>query len=378
MDNSKNNNVTKTKIVNSYIGGKIRNFFFITLVLHQKKWLHLILFVLTFVSCMISGVAFIGNKDPFDLLNIELGLEYALLLMFFLSAHEFGHYIAAKIHKVDVTLPYYIPFPISPIAPISFGTMGALIRIKGQIPNKKALFDIGVAGPLAGFLVCMFYLVYGVITLPPIEYLYNIHPNYYTTGIDSKGFYFGDNLLFLITKLLVNKDVFFPPMNEIYHYPYLNIAWFGMFVTALNMLPIGQLDGGHITYAMFGDKQHKLGKIFWWFIFLIGLASTIKFLVSMIIQHDEFLLNYINFNFYEYILKIATYINNEFDFLINGWNGWLLWALIGKFLIKIKHPPINDNSEIGTTRMIIGYVSLIIFILCFSYTGLYFFPYQMF
>ncbi len=125
----------------------------------------------------------------------------------------------------------------------------------------------------------MFYLVYGVITLPPIEYLYNIHPNYYTTGIDSKGFYFGDNLLFLITKLLVNKDVFFPPMNEIYHYPYLNIAWFGMFVTALNMLPIGQLDGGHITYAMFGDKQHKLGKIFWWFIFLIGLASDGHFAV---------------------------------------------------------------------------------------------------
>ena len=85
---------------------------------------------------MISGVAFIGNKDPLDLLNINLGLEYSLLLMIFLSAHEFGHYFAAKYHKVEVTLPYYIPFPISPIAPISFGTMGALIRIKGQIPNK--------------------------------------------------------------------------------------------------------------------------------------------------------------------------------------------------------------------------------------------------
>lgn len=377
MDTS-NNNVTKTKIVNSYIGGKIRNFFFITLVLHQKKWLHLILFVLTFVSCMISGVAFIGNKDPLDLLNIELGLEYSLLLMIFLSAHEFGHYIAAKIHKVDVTLPYYIPFPISPIAPISFGTMGALIRIKGQIPNKKALFDIGVAGPLAGFVVCMIYLVYGVLTLPPIEYLYNIHPNYYATGIDPKGFYFGDNLIFMITKLLVNKKAFFPPMNEIYHYPYLNIAWFGMFVTSLNMLPLGQLDGGHITYAMFGDKQHKLGKIFWWFIFIIGLLSIFKALTSAIIQFDTLFLEYINSELYSSLLNISLYINKNFAFWINGWNGWFLWALIGKFLIKIKHPPIFDNSEIGTTRMIIGYISLIIFILCFSYTGLYFIPYQLF
>lgn len=354
-------------------------FLYRVFVQKENLWLHILLFVITFLTCMISGVAFIGNKDPFDPDNINLGLEYAILLMIFLSAHEFGHYFAAKHHKVEVTLPFYIPFPISPIAPISFGTMGALIRIKSKIPNKKALFDIGVAGPLAGFVVCLFYLIYGLYTLPPIEYLYNIHPNYITDGIDPKGLYFGDTLLFKISKLFLDKGVFFPPMNKIYHYPYLNVAWFGMFVTMLNMLPLGQLDGGHITYAMFGNFQHKLGKVVWWFITLVGLGSILKFVFAMTIDYQAIISEYLGNQFVLSILNSSLYIENNFSILINGWNGWLLWALITKFLIKIKHPPVeDDNHSIGKIRMIIGYLSLIIFILCFSYSGLYFYPFALF
>lgn len=353
-------------------------FFYKLFVSNQKIWLHIVLFIITFVACMISGVAFIGNKDPFDLVNINLGLEYALLLMFFLSAHEFGHYFAAKYHKIDTTLPYYIPFPPTPLFPISFGTMGAVIRIKDQIPSKKALFDIGVAGPLAGFIVCLIYLIYGCYTLPGIDYLYKIHPNYIYEGLEINGLYFGDNLLFFFTKLFFNKEVFFPPMNEIYHYPFLNVAWFGMFVTSLNMLPLGQLDGGHITYAMFGNLQHKIGKVFWWFILILGLGSTFKLLENILVLYNIEIINIFNLNFYNYLLNFTTFFISKFTFLVNGWNGWLLWAIIIKFFIKIKHPIIDNEENIGFTRMLIGIISLIIFILCFSYNGLYFLPYQMF
>lgn len=327
---------------------------------------------------MISGVAFIGNKDPFDLININLGLEYASLLLFFLSAHEFGHYFAAKYHGIETTLPYYIPFPPTPLFPISFGTMGAVIRIKQQIPNKKALFDIGVAGPLAGFIVCFAYLIYGTITLPGIEYLYNIHPNYITNGLEVNGLYFGDNLLFYITKLFINKSTFYPPNNEIYHYPFLNVAWFGMFVTSLNMLPLGQLDGGHITYAMFGKLQHKIGKIFWWFILILGIGSTFKLFENLLVINNILLIDIIGLNFYNTILRLLTYVIEYFPYLVNGWNGWFLWAIIVKYFIKIPHPIIEDDENIGKTRQIIGFISLIIFLLCFSYNGLYFLPYQMF
>lgn len=332
---------------------------------------------------MVSGVAFLSNKDPFDLLNIYLGLQYAILLLFFLSAHEFGHYFAAKYHKVDVTLPFYIPFPISPVAPISFGTMGALIRLKGVIPNKKALFDIGVSGPLAGFVVCFFYFVYGFLTLPGKEFLYEIHPEYIVTGINQNGLYFGDNLLFYIGKLLLHKSTFFPPMNEIYHYPFLNVAWFGMFVTALNMLPLGQLDGGHITYAMFGEKQHKVGMIVWWLITIIGLGSIFKFIFGYSVIFQEEIVSFLGQSTFIAIGDMAEFMNKNLWWLIDGWNGWLLWAFITKFFIKIKHPPVNSNAdeeseEIGRVRMFFGYLSLIIFVLCFSYTGLYFLPYSLF
>lgn len=207
-----------------------------------------------------AGVAWL-NRDPMDIANFHLGLTYSILILTFLTFHEFGHYFAARIHKVDVTLPYYIPFPMI-LNP--FGTMGAVIRMRQQVNSRKALFDIGIAGPIAGFIVAAGMLIYGMTHLPPFEYIYDIHPEYQTTGVPTNGFAFGPNLLFIIfAKLFTSSpSVFLPPMNEIYHYPFLCVGWFGLLVTALNLLPVGQLDGGHIVYAIFKGKSKYVARTF--------------------------------------------------------------------------------------------------------------------
>ncbi len=144
----------------------------------QRLWLHIVLFLVTYLTTTLAGEAWRGVADPGDLANLHLGLEYATLVMFFITAHEFGHFIAARIHKVDATLPFYIPFPGAQYGSISFGTMGAVIRTRSKIPSNKVMFDIGVAGPIAGFIACIIILAIGFATLPGIEYLQHIHPGY--------------------------------------------------------------------------------------------------------------------------------------------------------------------------------------------------------
>ena len=155
------------------------------------------------------------NRDPFNLSNFHYGLTYSILILFVLSSHEFGHYFAAKIHKVTVTLPYFIPFPFIFLNP--FGTMGAVIKMRSPSRTRKALFDIGIAGPVAGFIASFFILVYGMTHLPDIYYLYSIHPEYMSTGIPITGFSFGTTLLYKGLSLLLvhSPGVFLPPMNEI-------------------------------------------------------------------------------------------------------------------------------------------------------------------
>src|SRR5205085_453169 len=141
----------------------------------------------------------------------QLGLPFGILIMLFLSAHEFGHYFAARRHGVDATLPYYIPMPPLILGSI-FGTMGAVIRTRSPIPNRKALFDIGVAGPLAGFVVALAYLIIGMVTMPGIDSLYAIHPEYRALGsIPDIGMHFGGFMLYDLLKILfVSPGHFFP------------------------------------------------------------------------------------------------------------------------------------------------------------------------
>ena len=340
-------------------------------VINKRLYIHILLFVVTFFSTALAGVQW-ANKDFTELLNWHYGLTYAVLIMTFLTAHEFGHYIAARLHKIDSTLPFYIPIPIPYIN--FFGTMGAVIKTRTPFTSRKALFDVGVAGPIAGFVVSFTFLCIGLLTLPSKEFIYSIHPEYLRLAggaIPATGLHFGDTLLYeIMTKLLANPNGFLPPMNEIYHYPFLNVGWFGLFVTALNLIPIGQLDGGHVVYAMFGKKWHSLiARVFWWTMLIIGFGTLLSLLHESL-QTDYPGKFYIFFQ--DLLYNPLNWLKHNFPWYMEGWGGWLFWALITKFLIKLDHPVIEDDEKLGTIRTILGWCAIAILILCFSYNGIYF------
>jgi len=307
-------------------------------VKHQQKyWLHLLLFVITLGTTIIAGHEWVkgfSNKTEFS--DLRFGIPYALSILFVLGTHEFGHFFAAKIHKVKATLPFFIPFP-SILGFLNFGTLGAVIKIKSPIPTKKALFDIGVAGPIAGFIASTALILYGFTHLPGKEYLLWIHPDYDlpTYGQNAMALVFGDSILFhFLREMLTNSKAFVPPMSEIYHYPYLCVGWFGYFVTAMNLIPVGQLDGGHVIYALFGEKkQYTISSIAMIFLIVFGVTGV-----------------------------LTSYFDLPFNF---GWSGWLFWAVVLFFVIKVKHPPVWDDAPLNTTRKIIGYATIIIFVVCF-------------
>jgi membrane-associated protease RseP (regulator of RpoE activity) len=300
----------------------------------SKQWvgysLHALLFIATFFTTTLAGVQWL-NRDPMELGNFALGLPYSLSLLLVLSAHEFGHFFAARFHGVKTTLPYYIPIPPFLLNP--FGTMGAVIRIRSALSSKKSLFDIGIAGPLSGLVPTMAILLFGFLTLPPKEYLYSIHPEYRALAqIPPVGLTFGSSALFWILSKIFSMGAFVPPMNEIYHYPFLCVGWFGLFITALNMIPVGQLDGGHILYALIGAKQGFVARIFFGLLIVIGASSFLPLFGRNI--------------------QIGT-------------AGWLLWAAILYFFIKLDHPEVQEVSDLGGTRRFLGWFTFVVFLLAF-------------
>lgn len=310
----------------------------INLKKNKRYWLHIGLFILTFITTTFAGVEWTtGNFGPYSLDTLLIGLPYSLSILFIITCHEFGHYFAAKYHKVEATLPYYIPFP--PITGfINFGTMGAVIKTVSPVKTKKEMFDIGIAGPIAGFIACLIILIYGFLNVPGEAYILSIHPDYLSPEYGKSGLnlVFGDTILFSFFKYLFAANAsFFPPMSEIYHYPFLCVGWFGLLITAMNMIPVGQLDGGHIAYTMFGEKNHfKIAVIAFVFLFIFGISGFVDSVLNL------------NLNI--------------------GWSGWLFWALILYFVIKLKHPPIEDDEPLDSKRMILGYISFMILLLSFS------------
>lgn len=304
----------------------------------HSPFLHLLLFGISLVTTIIAGMEWISpTPGPYSLLELTNAVPYSLSILFIIGVHEFGHYFAARFHRVDTTLPYFIPFP--PIAGfLNFGTMGAVIRTRSVVMNNRAMFDIGVAGPIAGFVASIIVLIYGFTHLPGVEYLLAIHPDYFssTYGEGAISLEFGNTIIFSIfNSIFANSDQFVPPMSEIYHYPYLTAGWLGLFITAMNMIPVGQLDGGHIVYSMFGTKKHE------------AIAS-----ISMIVL---------------IVLGVFGAIDSFTDFGIQfGWTGWLFWALILNFVIKVKHPPVVHFEPLDSKRMILGYISLFILVISFS------------
>lgn len=308
------------------------------IVKKHSPLINVFLFLISIATTVIAGMEWISpTPGPYSISELMKAVPYSFSILFIIGVHEFGHYFAARFHKVDVTFPYFIPFP--PIAGfLNFGTMGAVIKTRSAVLNNKAMFDIGVAGPIAGFIAAIIVLIYGYTNLPGVEYLLAIHPDYFApiNGENAISLQFGNTIIFEVLKIVfTNPDQFVPPMSEIYHYPYLTAGWLGLFITAMNMIPVGQLDGGHVVYSMFGTKIHEA----------VASISMILLIVLGVFG------------------ALDTFLELGFQF---GWTGWLFWALILNFIIKVKHPPVMHFEPLDTKRMILGYISLVILIISFS------------
>jgi membrane-associated protease RseP (regulator of RpoE activity) len=299
-----------------------------------KILLHLFLFIFTFFTVAVAGVQW-RNLDPFDLKNFTIGIPYAISVLLILGSHEFGHYLAARYHGIDATLPFFIPFPNIP-GFLNFGTLGAVIRTKSAIPSKKVMFDIGVAGPLAGFVVTLLVLIYGFMNLPGKEFILSIHPDYFTShvsqGLDLR---FGGSLLYDALSFIFTDPTrqFVPPMSEMYHYPFLCAGWFGLFITAMNLIPVGQLDGGHLAYTMFGSRHRLIARISFTILMVMGIAGFLP------------------------AFGIGPVL---------GWSGWIFWGLILFFIIKLDHPPVIDEAPLDPLRVKIGWITFFILLISFS------------
>jgi membrane-associated protease RseP (regulator of RpoE activity) len=262
----------------------------------------LVLFLLTAVSIFLVGaVSFVTveGRGSFILYDTGAGLRLMLGVLSILTAHEMGHYLAARYYRVDATLPFFIPFPSL------VGTLGAFIRIRSPIPHRRALFDIGVAGPLAGFLVCLPVLWLGL-------------RNASVVALDPEaGIFLGEPLLFQWMAALVCGPV--PDGMTLTLGPLGLAGWFGLFVTALNLIPVGQLDGGHVTYGLLLDRAHRISQVAWW------------------------------------VCVALVYFGPN----------WILWAVLLRLLGR-RHPPtLNDGLPPGRGREIVGVVSLVVFVVCF-------------
>jgi len=377
----------------------------------ERYWLHLLLFVLTLAFTVYAGARwssrllyYQAHDQTISLFFLTLnrawvldGLRYAIPFLGFLTVHEFGHYFAARYHRVRTSLPYYIPFPNG------IGTFGAVISIRQRIPDTRKLFDIGAAGPLAGFVVAFGVLLYGFATLPPPEYLLDLpghealkehirqHGTFPSTPPDS-----GQGTMVLVvgnTPLYWFLSQLFPnvpPMYEMYHYPVLFAGWLGLFFTALNLLPVGQLDGGHVLYALLGDKWHR--RFAQAFVFVLLVSGGIGFMerVRPILYEvgpwagraSWILLGAI---FYGYLYRLFGGMSRRTLFGLMGllggvavaiaigptlmqfgYVGWLVWTLLIVFLVRVKHPPVAHPKDLTPTRRVLGYAAIVIFILCFS------------
>lgn len=288
----------------------------------ENKNINLLLFALTIITTILTGALHVG-VNPFESWsNLFSGIPYAFAILAILGAHEMGHYFYALKHRIYATLPYFLPiwWP-----GFGFGTLGAFIKMKSPIHNKKALFDVGIAGPIAGFVLSIMFLIIGFSLLPDstgvIQYVETIHewsPN------GEGAFTIGDSILFDFIKAFMGADHL--PMWEIYHFPFIFAGWIGLFVTSLNLMPIGQLDGGHISYALFGRNAKY-----------IAIAAFIA------------------------LALLNLYSSN-----------WLLWTVLILFVIRLKHPPtLDDSIELDENRKILGYISYLVFITCFSPSPFY-------
>ncbi len=361
------------------------------------------LFIITIATTTIAGSQWCFGKnffsETYSWSDFATGLSFSVPLLLILTVHEFGHYFVAMYHKVKASLPYYIPIPPIPYLLTNIGTMGAVIRLRSRPVSNVQNFDIGLAGPLAGFIVALVVMFYGFKTLPPPEYIFSIHPEYEQFGLDyadhvySEEYLsqyenilsptFGSNLLFWIYSEFVADPARVPDPHELMHYPVVFACYLGLFVTCLNLLPIGQLDGGHILYGLVGFRRHRKVALAFFIalMFYAGLGLPYidpglpaKTLMIGIACYIAFLyLAFSGLRLSPRRTAEAAVLMFGLQFLlmwlipgIKGYEGWLLFAFIVGRFIGIEHPPSEIEVPLDSKRVILGWVALIIFILCFS------------
>lgn len=291
-------------------------------VRRRPFWPALILFLLTVISTLAVGAEFARsyaqNREPFSedqnpfatmLVPFEhpemllLGVPFSFTLLAILFTHEMGHYVACKIYGIDVSYPYFIP------APTLFGTFGAFIRIRSPITTRRALFDVGLSGPVAGFLIAAPAMAFAVATsrvVPGVEI--------------TAPMIFGNAPL---TSLFI--EMFHPNVNPswVLLSPVGRAAWVGFFATALNLLPVWQLDGGHIVYSLTSRYHHRIS---------LGVAGILLVLGAL------------------------------------AWSGWYLWGGLLLILnLRFRHPPVYDHWEpLDPSRRVWAVAALAIFLACFT------------
>ena len=354
-------------------------------------WLHLALFIITFITTTLAGAEWRYGQTvwgDYSWADFRSGLAFSFPFLLFLTVHEFGHYFTAKKYNVKASLPYYIPVWFAGVVP-SIGSMGAVIRIKEMIQSRKQHFDIGIAGPLAGFIIALGVLYYGFTNLPPQDYIYKVHPEYLEMGenweeqaYEQEGvMYLGKNLLFvLFEEFVVDNPERLPNAYEVIHYPWLFAGFLALFFTALNLLPIGQLDGGHILYGLVGYRKHKVVAttlfvllVFWAGLGFVDRSDYESLLMSVPLSAliSYYLFGRLQISTSQRIILVLTVVLAQlltaFFFPgARGYSGWMLFAfLIGRFL-GVYHPPALFDQPLSTGRKVLGWLALIIFILCFS------------
>tara|TARA_B100000686_G_scaffold277056_1_gene296383 strand:- start:1779 stop:2705 length:927 start_codon:yes stop_codon:yes gene_type:complete len=273
-----------------------------TLPVKKNWWLFYILLIITLVTTILAGGR---QSENFSLetFSFKDGLLFSISLLLILGVHEFGHYWASRKNGVQSTLPYFIPAPPIFIA----GTFGAFIQIKQRIPNRRVLIEIGAAGPIAGFVVALPMLMVGL-------YLSSVLPSIGTGGIS-----YGSSFILKFCSITILGVDPSSPYVDIHFHPIAFAGWIGMLLTAFNLMPVGQLDGGHIIYAIFPNKHTVIGKLFFLVLFPLGYF----------------------------------------------WPGWIFWAVMIA-LMGFKTAPLEEDvGELDPIHKTIGFITMVIFFLTF-------------
>lgn len=276
--------------------------------MRKIPYLHIALFFATFFTMLVAGALQRGLDLLKEPAKVTEGLPFAATLMTILLCHELSHYVASKIHRTKATLPYFIP------APSIIGTFGAFIKMKSPIITRKALIDIGASGPISGFVISVIACVIGLQRSEVVS----------LQRVQEGALSLGDSLLFsLLSKLVLGIT---PENHDILLHPVAFAGWIGLFVTSLNLIPIGQLDGGHIAFAILGDKHRYLSKTLVAVLAILGLSSLAGF---------------------------------------PGWEGWLIWAVL-MLILGIKHPPVYIwEAPLDSRRRLIAMLTFLIFVITF-------------